>query len=347
MVKKKGFTLIELVAVLVIMAIIALIVTPLVMSIIRKTRISADKRSIDAYGRSIELAIAGYLMDTGDFPTSISELTIEYSGEEIVCSTTNLNSDSSVYLAGCTVGGRSVEEYTYGKEETIIYDAYSVGDEVTYNGVDYYVIKESDTKDSTVTLLKSEPLTVDEVNLYGGVGTVKNHVNMYIPSTESHYQEAYNQNGYGSMQYYSSMTCGYNGSAWVYDECTNDYKLSSVKYVIDSWSESKVPNGLLEARLSTIDEISELGYEWYDNGSVAFWKKTENTPNWVYSDNYSYWTMTSYNDSTGYVSTVMTDGSFIGINCSSSYLICSDCGSSYNPDKSVVRPVIVLDKSVL
>ena len=77
--KKKAFTLIELIAVLVIMAIIALIVTPLVMNIIRKARISADKRSIDAYGRSIELAIAGYLMDTGDFPTSISELTIEWS----------------------------------------------------------------------------------------------------------------------------------------------------------------------------------------------------------------------------------------------------------------------------
>lgn len=35
-VKKKGFTLIELIAVLVIMAIIALIVTPLVINIIRK-----------------------------------------------------------------------------------------------------------------------------------------------------------------------------------------------------------------------------------------------------------------------------------------------------------------------
>ena len=46
----KGFTLIELIAVLVIMAIIALIVTPLVMNIIRKARISADKRSVDAYG---------------------------------------------------------------------------------------------------------------------------------------------------------------------------------------------------------------------------------------------------------------------------------------------------------
>ena len=93
---KKGFTLIELIAVLVIMAIIALIVTPLVMSIIKKAKVSADKRSIDAYGRSIELAIAGYLLDNGTFPTSIDQLTIEYSGDEVVCSTANLNSDSSV-----------------------------------------------------------------------------------------------------------------------------------------------------------------------------------------------------------------------------------------------------------
>ena len=63
LVRKKGFTIIELIGVLVIMAIIALIVTPLVMNIIRKARISEDKRSIDAYGRSMELAIASYLLD--------------------------------------------------------------------------------------------------------------------------------------------------------------------------------------------------------------------------------------------------------------------------------------------
>ena len=65
--RKKGFTLIELIAVLVILAILALIVTPLVMNIIRKARVSADKRSIDAYGRSVELAITSYLMIQGHF----------------------------------------------------------------------------------------------------------------------------------------------------------------------------------------------------------------------------------------------------------------------------------------
>ena len=96
MTKKKGFTLIELIVVLVIMAILALIVTPLVMSIIRKARIAADKRSIDAYGRSIELAIAGYLLDNGKFPTDVSQLTIEYSGDTVSCTTEQINPDSSV-----------------------------------------------------------------------------------------------------------------------------------------------------------------------------------------------------------------------------------------------------------
>jgi len=160
--KSKAFTLIELIAVLVILAILALIVTSLVLNIIRKARISADKRSIDAYGKSIEIAIATYLLDEGDFPTSIDELTIEYTGDQVVCETTQLNSDSSVYLAGCTVFGRSVD-YAYGKEETVTYDAYEVGDEVTYNNVDYYVIKDSGTSEANVTLLKATPLTTAEV----------------------------------------------------------------------------------------------------------------------------------------------------------------------------------------
>ena len=201
--KKKGFTLIELVAVLVIMAIIALIVTPLVMNIIKKAKTAADKRSIDAYGRSIELAIAGYLMDTGDFPTSIDQLTIEYSGDEVVCSTTQIKSDSSVYLAGCTVGGRSVEGYTYGKEEAApTYTAYSVGDEVTYNNVDYYGIADSDAKETSVTLLNKDPLSVAQVNQYGA-----GHVNMYVTQDTSaaYYQQAYDYNNAGTvggMAYY-------------------------------------------------------------------------------------------------------------------------------------------------
>ena len=60
---KKAFTLIELIAVLVILSIIMMIVTPLVLNIIRKARVSADRRSIDAYARSVEIGVATYLLD--------------------------------------------------------------------------------------------------------------------------------------------------------------------------------------------------------------------------------------------------------------------------------------------
>ena len=268
--KRNAFTLIELVAVLVIMAIIALIVTPLVMTIIRKARISADKRSIDAYGRSIELAIAGYLLDTGSFPTSIGELTIEYSGNEVVCTTTQLNSDSSVYLDDCTVDGRSVEGYTYGKEETTptpTYTSYNIGDHVSYNGVTYYVIEDSDTTNNTVKLLKENPLTeteMDNLNPAGAGNTVGG------------------LNGDGNGQYGSSA----------------DYSKSTVKQVVDAWKNTAVASGdTATARLITFEEVHSLGYsDTVDSccGGMTYYAKTDYVPSWVYNVSNGYWTMSRY-----------------------------------------------------
>ena len=267
--KRKAFTLIELVAVLVIMAIIALIVTPLVMSIIRKARISADKRSIDAFGRSIELAIAGYLMDTGSFPTSIEQLTIEYSGEEVVCSTTQLNDDSSIYLTGCTVDGRAVDyEYRTLRRTTPAptYTAYSVGDHVSYNGVTYYVIEDSDTTNDTVKLLKETPLTkteMDNLNL-NGITIGQN-------------------NGYGTVQYGSST----------------DYSTSTVKQVVDAWKTTAVATGdTATARLISFEDlITNLGYINSLDTTQTIPSSNGDTPVWVYNSNYWYWTMSQYGDS--------------------------------------------------
>ena len=329
--KRNAFTLIELVAVLVIMAIIALIVTPLVMSIIRKARISADKRSVDAYGRSIELAIAGYLMDTGSFPTDINQLTIEYSGDEVVCTITNLNSDFSVYLAGCTVGGRSVDGYIYGKEETVTYDAYEVGDEITYNNVDYYVIKNSSASESTITLLKAEPLTVEEVNQYGA-----GHVNRYSFSSVG---TSSNQNGYGGIAYYSSATCGYvNNNPWQSSGCTTDYEQSEIKYAVDAWKTAQAP-AATEARLITFEDLTEnLGFsESAKQCTGSCWyNKAVDTPSWIYNSNYWYWTSTPFTDSPSDVWVVNNDGNLV-----------YDMIGSIVDNSSVVRPVIVLPKSAI
>ena len=104
--------MIELIAVLVIMAIIALIVTPLVMSIIRKAKISARKRSVDAYGRSVELAIASHLLDTGTFPTNeqLPNLQIEYSGSNVVCNVMAMKENGGLYLSECKVNNVDVKD---------------------------------------------------------------------------------------------------------------------------------------------------------------------------------------------------------------------------------------------
>ena len=317
--KMKGFTLIELISVLVIMAIIALIVTPLVMSIIKKAKVSADKRSIDAYGRSIELAIAGYLLDNGTFPTSIDQLTIEYSGDQVVCSTTQLNSDSSVYLAGCTVGGRSVDGYTYGTDNAPTYQAYSVGDEITYNNVDYYVIKDSGAKEDSVTLLKATPLTTSEVNTYGA-----GHVNRYTNASQG---TAYNWGGYGTMAYYTSETCGYVNDSYVVSGCTTDYALSEVKYAVDAWALDQAP-AASESRLITYEDLIT------DLGCLSSSCSSSSYSSWIYNSNYYYLTMTPWNNSTYVVWQMGTDGALRYYDHVYYYA-------------SVVRPVIVLPKSAL
>ena len=330
--KKKGFTLIELIAVLVILAILALIVTPLVMNIIRKAKPAADKRSIDAYGRSIEIAIAGYLLDTGTFPTSIGELTVEYSGDRVVCSTTQLNSDSSIYLAECTVGGRSVD-YTYGTDTSSTYTAYSIGDEVTYNNVNYYVIKDSSASEKAVTMLKAEPLTVAEVNQYGGVGTANNHVNMYVTddASSSYFQKANDSNGYGGMAYYSKPDCGASGSSG----CITNYAQSDIKHVIDMWKTAQAP-AASEARLISIDEYKEYcvdeEYQLTPSDTITI---CVSQYDWMYNSNYWYWTMTPYDDSQSYVFIVSNNGSV------------GNFGVYYFYGSGVVRPVITISKSAL
>jgi type IV pilus assembly protein PilA len=334
--RKKAFTLIELIAVLVILAILALIVTPLVMNIIRKARISADKRSIDAYGRSVELAIATYLLDNGDFPNSISDLTIEYSGDQVVCSITQLNSDSSVYITGCTVGGRTVD-YVYGSDKSPSYTTYQVGDEVSYNNVDYYVIANSGTNEANVTLLKKTPLTTSEVNTYGGVETTNNHVNMYVTedTSASYYQQALNINynnsdtGIGGMAYYTSSTCTNYGTT---DGCTTSYADSEIKYVVDAWKTAKAP-AAIDARLISKQEIDDnFEFEEYKPcGDACGVVSDKITADWMYNSNYWYWTSTQYNDSSSDVWRVCNDGDLEPL--------------SVYSGNGIVRPVITISKS--
>ena len=141
------------------------------------------------------------------------------------------------------------------------------------------------------------------------------------------------------MQYYSSSTCGYNGSSWVYSGCTTNYAQSEIKYVVDAWKTAKAP-AATEARLIGLNDLPELGYELQpkdDTNSSLVYKKTENTPSWVYNSNYWYWTSSQYNDSSSGVWTVGGNG-VLG-----SSSVSGDRGTLIG----VVRPVITISKSVI
>ena len=108
----KAFTLIELLSVIVILAVIALIATPIILGIIKDTKKEADKRSVEMYYKALENAIAQQQLDgskliTGTFSTENGKdillngqtiLTVDYDGPEITVKRIDIYEDGSVYL---------------------------------------------------------------------------------------------------------------------------------------------------------------------------------------------------------------------------------------------------------
>ena len=147
------------------------------------------------------------------------------------------------------------------------------------------MIKDSVSNESSVTLLKAEPLSVAEVNQYG-VG----HVNIYAAddTSESYYRGAYDQNGYGGMQYYSSETCGNVNHNLVYDGCTTDYTQSEVKYAVDAWAQAQAP-AANEARLIELADLkNNLGCVLDTSATSEAYLPSSSTPSWIYNSDYGY-----------------------------------------------------------
>ena len=414
--KNKAFTLIELISVLVILAILALIVTPLVMNIIKKAKDASNKRSVDAYGRSVEIAIANHLLETGAFPTDLSTLNVEYTGSSVVCNVMQMKENGGLYLSECTVNNKEIKDsstddgwYHYGTRdltneeyvdmygdalktaslvyytannqavsdyttltidykgkpvscdvyinedgtvyltncsvsgitviddtedgfyhygERISYPAYSIGDELTYNNVDYYVIENSDETKSTVNLLKKTPLTVSEVNQYG-VG----HINNYTIESQG---STYNENGYGSIAYYSSPDCSSVGGGWIYDGCKTNYDESDIKYVVDGWANGNINSEyLVNARLINQDDLDNLKYD------------VENSVSFMSTESYRFWTMIQVqSDSRDKILAMKGLNSYYftsQLPQDNRYYPCQYCSKEY----ILVRPVISLSKAAL
>ncbi len=109
---KKGFTLVELLAVIVILAIIALIATPIIMNVVDNARLEAAKRSVEGYAKALESSYYIELMAGED--VDITKVTPDYSGAQVNC-TTKTTENNKVKLEGCTVS-------SYNKDKKFNYE---------------------------------------------------------------------------------------------------------------------------------------------------------------------------------------------------------------------------------
>lgn len=321
---KKGFTLVELSAVLVIISVLALIVTPLVISLVNGAKLLANMRSVEAYGKAIETALSAYQLDNGEYPEGISLLKTEYTGKEVKCDFMHTNSNGSIYLSECSVGGVEVKDdttkdgwYHYGG-----YTKYKVGDVISFSGSKWYVLKDSDQEQSYVTLLKDKILSYEELGDYGyeyhGVCSDWQVQDGDYGCTEVGQKYIRKEN---AMPYYWSDTCheegDYGYTEWDNSECRghNDYEGSKVREMLENHYLPKLDEKELvevdgyKIRLLTEKELTEdFGYyksekEYTDDTRWGI-KSIENVPEWLYKNfgenEYkvsSYWTSYIYGSS--------------------------------------------------
>ena len=115
---KKGFTLVELLAVVVLLAIVALIATPIIGNVIETSEESANQRSIEGYADAVRNEY--YNQQTGGgIPVIDSEFLskVDTEGNEISCENVLYSTEYQVILNKCTIADYTKKLYCYAGGE--------------------------------------------------------------------------------------------------------------------------------------------------------------------------------------------------------------------------------------
>ena len=355
---KKGFTLVELLAVLVILAVILLIAIPIVQKTIQDSKVSANKASIDLYGRAADQAIETYQLTSHTDPTTFSDIEglIEYNGKRVVCSTKRINDDMTVYLADCKVGEDDVEGYTYGIEPPVPPKAN--GEVVYFNVKDGVKCSESDYhEDNSKTGyngINPEGNQTSCLKFYAFNDTEEsNKVNLLLDHNTTALV-AWNSsfsNTSGPNELLTQLTTDTSG--WSTNILTpTNYTSPSKGYTV---------NYTTRARLITAQEIAQItkNNNWYESTRASWYyfdtlnqtTPTERKYGWLYDrtntscleygclynsdqETYGYWTVSAFASD--------SDGAWL-VDCHGTVL------DNYvgREDYSGVRPVIEVAKSSL
>ena len=261
--RKNGFTLIEVLAVIVILAIIALIATPIILGIINDAREKANERSVELYASAVRNAVVAYQLAELNSPESFSDLNIQYEGN-VECTIEELYSDGSFYLDGCKVN-KSEKEYSYGIEE-------ETPDK-------FYVIEDAELTATTIQMLTEKHIHTTEYRQSDSAGSVAFSTTIYWASEEI--------DTMGNTVYVLLSQYGTEDSAYIYDENNDLIKPIVDEYV--NYLNTKLTGAT--GNLLTYSQVENIG----DSNSNPV------TPSWIVSPGY-YWTGSLYDSSYSYPS---------------------------------------------
>ena len=169
--KNKAFTLIELLAVIVILAIIALIATPIILGIINSTREEARKRSAEAVSHAVETA---YIQTAMKAETNGSA---SLNNENVIGNTKIDNERSRTATSittndgvTCTLSSSFILTCTYGNDTDPLINPKDVknGTEVVKTGPDWYSLSSSVTVGSNLPANKTDDPTTLSFDFYLG-----------------------------------------------------------------------------------------------------------------------------------------------------------------------------------
>ena len=183
---KKGFTLVELLAVIVILAVIALITIPAVMRMIDSSTMNSYRRSVDLYGKAVSQAVISYQTDMVEKGQSIDvtfnniESYIEYEGNDVDCKIKQIYSDKTILLTECYVDEELVvaEKNKGYSDENYYYYTNSKKKMKTY---EYIKAVEEELKDKNIT--GTCTISEDKLICNGQDFTIKSNLENAISGT--------------------------------------------------------------------------------------------------------------------------------------------------------------------
>ena len=176
------------------------------------------------------------------------------------------------------------------------YREYRVGNIIKYNDTYFYVIKKSNSDENTVTLLKMEPLTVDEVN-------------EIIPNAATGYPYWTWLTKYGKMGFKLDRNCPNSSN------CSVSYEQSDAKYVVDNWSNNFFgENNVKSARLISLNDLSDsLNLELNRVSDTEIEVANMYSVSWLFDSTKTYetvyfWTMDQNDRKSSHIWTIGNDG---------------------------------------